>query len=224
MSDSILPVPWDRTVFGMSCFEITMPSDKNLAHAATTPGHYTVKVDPLSDKSLLHRYEFYYTDTLLEPWCCPQQFVPHPHPEVSLNMDVAIDDLLPMCERSFVYGRFHRDFNLSSQQSDQRYKQWLTQMHHSEGVMGLLFQNELAGFIAHEEGALRLHAVDKRYRDRGLAKYLWTAACMYLFEHGINEIHSSISAANLAVVNLYASLGFRFRHAVDVYHRLSKIE
>jgi len=98
----------------------------------------------------------------------------------------------------------------------------LAQMYCSKGVVGLLFQNELAGFIAHEEGALRLHAVESRFRGQGLAKYLWTTACLYLFEQGVGEIHSSISAANLAVVNLYASLGFRFRHAMDVYHRLSE--
>jgi len=224
MSDGIHFVPWDSTVFGMRCFEITTLSDQNLARAATTPGHYTVKVDPLSDKSLLHRYGFYYTDTLLEPWCQAQQFVPHPHSAVTLDMNVVLDDLLPMCEESFVYGRFHRDFNLSRHQSDQRYKQWLTQMHRSEDIIGLLFQGELAGFIAHEEGALRLHTVEARFRGQGLAKYLWTAACMHLFKQGVGEIYSSISAANLAVVNLYASLGFRFRHAVDVYHHLSKAE
>lgn len=222
MSDAIHPVPWDSTTFGMDCFEITMPSDAILARAAATPGHYTVKVNPLSDKSLLHRYGFYYTDTLLEPRCLPQHFVPHHHSEVALDMNVELDDVLPMCDESFVYGRFHRDFNLSHQQSDQRYRQWLIQLHRSKGVLGLLYQKDLAGFIAHEEGALRLHAVESRFRGRGLAKYLWTAACLYLFEQGVGEIRSSVSAANLAAVNLYASLGFHFRDSVDVYHRLSE--
>jgi hypothetical protein len=54
-----------------------------------------------------------------------------------------------------------------------------------------------------------------------MAKFLWTPVCQALFDAGASEIVSSISAANLAVVNLYSSLGFRFRNAVDIYHRLT---
>ncbi len=32
--------------------------------------------------------------------------------------------------------------------------------------------------------------------------------------------HLIMSASNLAIVNLYASLGFRFRNPVDIYHRM----
>jgi ribosomal protein S18 acetylase RimI-like enzyme len=60
------------------------------------------------------------------------------------------------------------------------------------------------------------------FRGKGLAKYLWSTGCRELFKRGHKELSSSISAANLAVLNLYSSLGFRFRNAVDVYHRLTK--
>ena len=37
---------------------------------------------------------------------------------------------------------------------------------------------------------------------------------------GHEEVKSSISAANIAVLNLYASLGFSFSKPQDIYHRL----
>ena len=66
---------------------------------------------------------------------------------------------------------------------------------------------------------LVLHAMAPAFRGRGLAKYLWTALVDTLFAHGHDEVSSSISAANIAAANLYQSLGFRWRHPVDVYHR-----
>ena len=221
-SEFIRPTPWDTAVFDMPCFEIDKPDEAALALAATTPGHYTVRIEPLADKELLHRYGFYYADTLIEPSCTPETFIAHPHPEVGIDASPLLDDLLPLCDDSFVYGRFHRDFNLHPSQADRRYKQWLGQIHQNQGVLALTFKGELAGFIAHDGGDLLLHTVAEQFRGRGLAKHLWTAAIEHLFSQGEKDIYSSVSAANLAVLNLYASLGFRFSQVEDIYHRLTR--
>lgn len=222
MPEAMHPAPWDEAVFGMPCFEITELREDVLSLAAETPGHFTIKVDPLADKSLLYRYGFYYTDTLIRPVCTAGQLVAHEHADASADTGVDVKLLLPMCRESFVHGRFHRDFNLPRDSADRRYMQWLKQLAREDTVLGLYFSGELAGFIAERRGVLALHALDARFRGRGLAKYLWTAACRRLFDQGADELSSSISAANLAVLNLYASLGFRFRHAVDIYHRLNR--
>ena len=60
----------------------------------------------------------------------------------------------------------------------------------------------------------------KKYRGQGLAKFWWSLVCCRLFADGFDEVSSSVSAANLAVLNLYASLGFKFKEATDVYHKL----
>ena len=59
-------------------------------------------------------------------------------------------------------------------------------------------------------------------RGKNLAKYWWSAVCSERFGAGSTEVTSSVSAANVAAINLYASPGFRFRNLVDVYHRLVK--
>jgi predicted GNAT family acetyltransferase len=58
------------------------------------------------------------------------------------------------------------------------------------------------------------------YRGKGLAKFFWSKVCRQMFAEGHAEIQSSISFVNIAVINLYAALGFRFRRPVDVYHRM----
>lgn len=221
-AEFIRPTPWDTAVFDLPCFEIDKPYEAALALAANTPGHYTVRVEPLADKGLLHRHGFYYTDTLIEPSCTPEHFIPRPHPDAGIDIAPSLEKLLPLCDESFVYGRFHRDFNLHAAQADQRYRQWLTQISRENGVLGLRFAGELAGFIAHDGGNLLLHAVAENFRGRRLAKHLWTAAIEHLFRQGEEDIHSSVSAANLAVLNLYASLGFRFGQVEDIYHRLTR--
>jgi len=214
--------PWDESIFGMPCFEIIEANEESLAQAAAHAGHYTVKIDPLADKSLLHLHGFYYTDTLIEPCCRQDRFINHTHPKVGIDYHASLQDLLPMCDSSFMHGRFHRDFNLDRKLADQRYKQWLTQLHAKTNVMGLTYEEELAGFIAFDNGNLLLHVIDAPFRGQGLAKHLWSVAIQSLFNQGITEVRSSISAANLAVLNLYASLGFRFDNAQDIYHKLTR--
>jgi ribosomal protein S18 acetylase RimI-like enzyme len=219
---SFKPSPWDSAVFGMPAYELTDLSPDTLAAATRMAGHYTVRLDPLVSKQDLHEHGFYYCDTLVEPHCKIEHFVPFEDRAVSVRMEVSLDALLSICHGAFVHGRFHRDFGLPQAQAETRYAKWLAQLHRDGKVYGLLYREELAGFIAVEGNRLILHAVATSLRGRGLAKFLWSPVCQALFELGYDELTSSVSAANLAIVNLYASLGFRFRNSVDLYHRLTR--
>lgn len=220
MKSLIKESPWDQAAFGLPAAELTEYSESALRAALTRPGHYTIKVDPLSDKRLLHEHGFYYCDTLLEPWCDPLSLRSVGHPDATLTLTPALEPMLEICHGAFRHGRYHRDFNLPRAGADLRYDNWLTQLHTAEQVFGLLWQGGLAGFVAYRENVLVLHAVAENQRGKGRAKYWWSAVCQALFASGHAEVYSSISAANLAVLNLYSSLGFRFRHPLDVYHRL----
>jgi len=214
------PTPWDTAVFGLPTFELADASKNALQAAGQQRGHHTVKVDPLSDKRLLHEHDFYYCDTLIEPFCDHSRFIRHDSLDVAIDPEVALEKILPICDHNFAFGRFHRDFNLDAAAADRRYRQWLAQLHDKGGAVGLLYRDAVIGFIAHEKGNLLLHAIAPAWQGKGLAKYGWSLVCENLFAAGNEEIRSSISAGNVAVLNLYASLGFRFRHPVDIYHRL----
>ena len=216
----IKPTPWDTVVFGMPTWELLEYSEAALQQAVHTAGHHTIKVYPLTDKRLLHEYGFYYCDTLVEPYCNMSRLRAVYHPDATISKEVNTKQVLTICHGAFVHGRFHRDFNLPMTGADQRYDNWMAQLLDTHHVYGLYWQGVLAGFIGHNDNNLVLHALAEKYRGKGLSKYWWSAVCSELLSHGHVEVNSSISATNLSVLNLYASLGFAFRHPHDIYHSL----
>jgi len=221
-TESIIPTPWDAKVLGIDTFEILEPSEKNFELALKKPGHYTVKVDPLSSKEILHKYGFYYCDTLIVPYCRKGKLVEYPHSAVTLSHDTPLKELTDIVPHAFTQGRFHRDFQVPDAKADERYIQWLRQLHESRNMLALKFNGALAGFFGYSQNKILLHALKSDFRGKGLAKYFWSAVCREMFNAGNEEIQSSISPASAPALNLYVSLGFRFRNPVDVYHRLIK--
>lgn len=214
------PAPWDRPSLGIDAFEIKVATAEAMTQMQQAPGHYTIRVGPLASKRLLHEHGFYYCDTLIEPHCAEKDLVAHRSPDAAVTRDVTIDAVMQVCHGAFVHGRFHRDFNIDRARADARYDRWLAEMHAQGQVYGLQYRGQLAGFAAAIGGKLVLHAVAEAHQGRGRARFLWTVLCEALFAAGESEISSSISATNLAALNLYATLGFRFHNSVDVYHRV----
>ena len=212
------PTPWDAAALGTATFELRECSREALVQMQRAPGHYTVRVNPVASKKMLHECGFYYCDTLLEPHCDAAQFLGRRNDLAAVTCDATLESVLAICHGAFTHGRFHRDFNVAPACADLRYDRWLAQLHGEGRVRGLVFGDELAGFAAAVNGRLVLHALSPRFAGRGLAGYLWSALCENLFDTGTGEITSSISASNVAAINLYAGLGFRFRKPVDVYH------
>ena len=217
----IKPTPWDTAAFGMPTWELTEYSEEALRQAAQKAGHFTLKVDPLADKRLLHEHGFYYCDTLIEPHCKHARLHASLHPKATISKEVDAEKILAICHGAFLHGRFHRDFNLSKAVADLRYDNWLKQLLEAGQVYGLYWENVFAGFIAHNDNNLALHALSEQYRGKNLSKHWWSAVCIDLLNSGHPEVKSSISAANMPVLNLYASLGFSFHKPQDVYHRMT---
>jgi len=217
---ALRPTPWDTTAFAMPTFELTEYSEAALQEAAQTAGHFTVKVDPLCDTRLLHQYGFYYCDSLIEPYCTADRLRLASDSRATISRQVEVAAVRALGHGAFEHGRFHRDFNLPRAAADLRYDNWLGQLLDGNQVYGLYWDGVLAGFIGHAGPSLVLHAVAASHRGQGCAKYWWSAVCTELFASH-REIISSVSAANLAVLNLYVSLGFRFRNPTAAYHRLT---
>ena len=214
----IRATPWDAVTFGIPTWEVLEYTTAALEQVARTPGHHTLKVDPLVDKRQIHESGFYYCDTLIEPFCRRAELRLIQHPEALISKNIDKDKALAICHGAFSHGRFHRDFNLPKIAADTRYDNWLTQLLEAEQVYGLYWQEKLAGFIGHSGSNLVLHALSENYRNKGLSKYWWSAVCSEVFSDGYEEVRSSISVTNLAVLKLYISLGFSFENPRDVYH------
>ncbi|HUQ38267.1 MAG TPA: GNAT family N-acetyltransferase [Aestuariivirga sp.] len=216
----IKATPWDTAALGMPTWELTEYSEAALQKSSESKGHYTLRIDPLTNKRLVREYGFYYCDTLIEPFCTAAQLSMAHHPDAAISKSIDKAQALDICQGAFSHGRFHRDFNLPKPSADQRYNNWLAQLLETKCVYGLYWDGSMAGFIGYSGNKLVLHAVAKDYRGKGLSKYWWRAVCSELLQNGHDEIASSVSATNLAAVKLYASLGFNFRNPQDVYHRL----
>lgn len=216
----ITPTPWDSVAFGMPTWEVPVYSAESLIHAESIVGHQTIRVDPLANKKLLHEHGFYYCDTLITPTCKANRLRPVFHPDATILKLVEDCCDVESFHGIFAHGRFHRDFNLPVTAADVRYTNWLKQLVANQQVYGLYWKGVLAGFIGYNGSALLLHAVSEEFRGQGLAKYWWSDVCQELIQQGQIEITSSISAANVAVLNLYASLGFSFTKPQDIYHRV----
>lgn len=220
------PSPWDTAALGMPAWELPEYSAQALRDAERVAGHQTIKVDPLADKRLLHEHGFYYCDTLLATHCTPRRLKALDVPTgVHVSRAIDADAALSICHGAFAHGRFHRDFAVSPDGADVRYDNWLRQRLDAGHVYGLYQRddggnNALAGFIGYSGAALVLHAVAPGFRGRGLAKYWWYLVVKELFAAGHDSVVSSISASNMAVLNLYASLGFSVADPQDVYHRI----
>lgn len=220
MAPLIKPTPWDTAAFGIPAWELLEYSEAALQQAVNTQGHHTLKVDPLADKRLLYEHGFYYCDTLVEPHCNAARLRMAQHPDATISKEVDAEQALSICHGAFAHGRFHRDFNLPKAAADLRYDNWLKQLLKAQQVYGLYWQGALAGFIGYSGNSLVLHALSGQYSGKGLSKHWWSAACGEILATGQNEVKSSVSVANLAALNLYASLGFSFHSPQDIYHRL----
>jgi len=219
----IKPAPWDSAAFGMPAWEITGCTAELLAEADQLAGHQAIKVDPLADKALLQQHGFYYCDTLLATEGSASRLTSLQAPAgLSISTTVDPEAALAICHGAFEHGRFHRDFNLPRAGADLRYDNWLKQLLAAGQVYGLYSDDELGGFIGFAGNSLVLHAVARHSRGKGLAKYWWHQVITALLAAGHSSVTSSISASNVAVVNLYASLGFSFQRPQDIYHRVVK--
>lgn len=211
--------PWDTRALGYPAYELLSADENALRQATQVKGLVTVRVDPLADKRLLAKYGFYYCDTLLVPFCSVQYLRDSQDRRAELRNDFDESVALQTAFEAFSHGRMLRDRNIEQNRAKNRFKNWLVDLLRKRCVSGLFWQGQQAGFIARTGNDLVLHAISAAFRGQGLAKFWWSAACQSAFSEGHAEVVSSISASNHAVLNLYASLGFRFRGAQDIYHR-----
>ncbi|CAH2716749.1 hypothetical protein BACCIP111895_03937 [Neobacillus rhizosphaerae] len=218
-------IPWDSKTFGIKCYDIVSYNEEVLKQTDDKEGHFTIKVNPLSDKSLLQRYGFYYVDTLIQPNCEKDNFKSFKFEKDTLRIDTNHVDydlelFTDMFDGLFRHGRFHRDFNINNDDADKRYMSWFKQIF-DEGVIHVcLYEDNAVGFMAYKGNDLLLTGLDKSVKGKGLAKYFWSESCKVILNN-YGSFITSVSATNLAALNLYNSLGFKFNNPIDVYHKFN---
>ncbi|CEI81391.1 hypothetical protein J18TS1_22320 [Oceanobacillus oncorhynchi subsp. incaldanensis] len=222
MSEYLKPTPWDSRNFPLDTFQLTEYSEAALQAAADVEGHFTVKVDPLADKALLHKYGFYYADTLMEPYCYRNKFLEEEAGDVTFHENYDAADILTIAEEAFQGGRYHRDFHVPNEMADLRYRNWVKDLIDQELILAYKQDGRVKGFFAYQEENVLLLAMHKDIRGQGFAKP-FTAACVKeQFERtGREQLVTSISPSNPASLNVFIDLGFRLRAGKDIYHKVN---
>lgn len=224
MNEYLEPTPWDKRNFHIDTYQLKEYSEEALEETDKIEGHFTIKVDPSEDTKNLNKFGFYYTDTLIEPVCSREQLVKVSKDNISFTSDYSKDEILAIAEEAFTGGRFHRDFNIPNQLADKRYRNWVNDLIEKDLILTLQLEGRNAGFFAYQNDQILLLAMHRDYRGKGLAKAFTSSCVQEQFRLTDNEfLRTSISPSNPASLNVFISLGFRLRGAVDIYHKLNGI-
>ncbi|WP_237049316.1 GNAT family N-acetyltransferase [Lentibacillus amyloliquefaciens] len=213
--------PWDKRNFNINTYEMLTTDEEALKETEQHEGHYTIKISPLENTKPLLDHGFYYVDTLIEPVCKKDNLTLFHEDHTSLSTNYNPDEILEIAEEVFTHGRFHRDFNIPDSMADTRYMNWVNDLIESGKIIALNYDNDTAGFYGFESDKVLLLGMREEYRSRGLAKAFTSMACKEQLKSGYDELYTSISAANVASLNLFYALGFRLKNTVDVYHKLN---
>jgi GNAT superfamily N-acetyltransferase len=127
--------------------------------------------------------------------------------------------------QAFGTERFHADPRLGPRLGHERYRRWVMSCvgHPRQRLLSLLRGKDLVAFfvVERQESDLcywHLTAVDPACQGQGLGRQSWLLALHWARSEGCKAVASSIVARNVRVLNLYASLGFRFSAPANTYH------
>jgi RimJ/RimL family protein N-acetyltransferase len=126
-------------------------------------------------------------------------------------------ELADIASRIFQTGRLHVDPQVDSSIGDRRYAAWVTRAFENPGqtVLKCLMCGRIIGFMVIEQPTptsrlWSLFGIAPDMTGRGLGRRMWQSMMAHHHAEGVLEVSTSISSQNVAVLNLYAVLGFRF--------------
>ena len=127
------------------------------------------------------------------------------------------DELADMAAQVFRFGRLHQDPRVAPELGDRRYRAWMTNAfsHPRQHVLKCIQDRTIVAFFVLESPQPNhcfwsLIGLAPGLQGKGLGKQVWNAVLDHHREQGVEVVSTSISSLNVAVLNLYVSLGFRF--------------
>lgn len=128
-----------------------------------------------------------------------------------------------ICGNAFHFGRYHTDPHFPRELANRRYLQWIRRALSGADPGDVVFvlgrPGKVIGFMhvaLHESNAdLRLGAVAP---GSSLGFWLYTETLRAVHALGARSVSTGISAANVRVMQIYSTLGFRFSHPEVILH------
>jgi RimJ/RimL family protein N-acetyltransferase len=232
-------VPWDSEIFGFTVAQIDSielgagdPSADFLEFQRWCRDH-SVRLtscrlphDRLRESAWLEAHGFRFIEMVYRPRF--DRLEQEASPAAELVIDRALAGDLPALEEiadlAFTTGRFHLDPQLDRALSGKRYRSWVRSSfaNPDHQVLKATLDGALVGFFVVEEADAaaywHLTAMAPAFQGRGIGESLWRAMMARHRLAGVRAVETTISAHNVAVINLYAKLGFRFGEAQMTFH------
>lgn len=234
-------IPWDTEVFGYPVAELQLlghvrekPPSKGFLLLDEWRTRHRVRlvycrlpVGRLVESMLLEQEGFRFIEVVLHPTISLQQRTIEATLYAVLEASAEdVDVLAHMAKASFRHERYHADPRTDSVKASDRYARWVRDSANAPGYSLLKVVSptgELLAFFAVEEVsegriAWRLTAVAPEFRGRGLGAGIWNSVLAFHRNRGIASVVTTISSANVTVLNLYSHLGFRFDPPEMTFH------
>jgi RimJ/RimL family protein N-acetyltransferase len=227
-------VPWDSDIFGFPVAQIAEMRVLNpaLALADLAPfrawlDHESIRLtscrlphERLHESMLLEQIGFRFVEMVLHPHLADLQAYPCAPQKLSVELADSAD--LPAIEaiaaHAFGHERFHVDPRLDRTLANHRYLVWVRNSHGhpTHRLYKICDGADLVAFFVTEnkpDGLCYWHltAISPAFQGRGYGKRVWLEMLHYHQREGMARIGTTIAACNTTVLNLYASLDFRFQ-------------
>jgi GNAT superfamily N-acetyltransferase len=241
LSVEVSLVPWDTRAFGfpvaqIDALEFTALSDPapTLARLESWLGDHHVslvscRLDSLRlrESMLLEDVGFRFIEMVYSPVLAPLP------PGLDAGDEVVIDlargedhaALEAIASSVFTTGRHVLDWRLEPAAGHVRYRDWLQGAIADPGqeVLKASVGSAVVAFFVVEprpEDSMYWHltAVASEWQGRGIGRAVWRGMIARHRAAGVRLIETTISAHNMATLNLYAGLGFRFAAPRATFH------
>jgi len=239
------PVPWDTQIFGFRVASID-----NLALVDEASSHEVLNAldswthsnrvvlttcrlpsANLGESMKLEGRGFHFIETVLHPFIEIDAQLRADATGISIAhaAPADVDRLADFATRSFGFERYHADPRIDSGAANARYGHWIVDAwERASATLLKAVDNttgDICGFFLTSTTTPHVHwlltAIDPVRRGEGLGKRVWSAMLDYHLERQIETVTTTISAQNVPVMNLYASLGFRYLPPEMTFHRLA---
>jgi RimJ/RimL family protein N-acetyltransferase len=183
--------------------------------------------DRLNESMLLERGGFRFIEMVYRPLLTAvrQATFPQDDLEISPATDRDLSTIEEIAGSAFKTDRFHLDPCMDHDFADRRYRRWVrtSLQHPSQRLLKISEAGSIVAFFIVErfpDGRCYWHltAIARAMQRKGLGKRIWRAMIMHHRSEGVERIETTISAHNVAALNLYAGLGYRFQPPAMTFH------
>lgn len=134
------------------------------------------------------------------------------------------EQIINIANKSFKYSRFFNDQNLPTKQASNIYTHWTECAFNQENKYFVISEIEgnIAGYILFsfnkDISVIELIAVDERYQGQRVGKTMIDTLEYYVIDKGNNKIKVGTQVDNVAAVQFYSAMGFKYVSCGSIYH------